>query len=200
MTCPETVCVSRWVRARQKKRGLARVQYLRFARFFVILATHGQSPFFADEAGGIKDIRETPITFHGYSIGCRHGWGDTKWHPSVRIASDTYRRLRRRFEAMAVRCAPVHLRAAFRRLPFEPWAPVRRQLWGLAHAVNRHRKQAGLEPVPDFGLLQRQRPIRPFRDLAPGEGEAGLSGQPLLVGGAPAVATGPEPVPAVDLP
>jgi hypothetical protein len=50
------------------------------------------------------------------------------------------------------------------------------------NGANRRRKQAGLEPVPDFGLRLRQRPIRPFEDFAPGEGEAGLNGQIRQVG------------------
>ena len=47
------------------------MQYLRYDRVFVILATHGKQHFFQDEP--FHDIREDPITFHGYSIGCGKG-------------------------------------------------------------------------------------------------------------------------------
>ena len=138
------------------------ISYLRFRRFFVIIATRGQHRFFADEAKSIKDIRETPLTFHGYSIGYRRGWADAKWHPSVRIAAERYGRLKRRFEAIAVRRSVEQLRREFQRLPFEPWAPVRHQLWSLVRLVNRRRKAASLEPLPFAGLKLRRRSLRSF--------------------------------------
>lgn len=49
--------VSKWTRARRKKDGLANVHYLRYGRFFVLLATHGEHPFFEAEAKQIQDIR-----------------------------------------------------------------------------------------------------------------------------------------------
>ena len=35
--------VSKWVRARRKRQGLANVHYLRYGTFFVIIASHGRS-------------------------------------------------------------------------------------------------------------------------------------------------------------
>ena len=49
--------LSRQQRARRKQQGLANLHYVRFERFFVILATHGQHPFFAAEAA--KPIMQT---------------------------------------------------------------------------------------------------------------------------------------------
>src|SRR4051812_19924295 len=74
---------SKWVRARRKRKGLANVQYLRYGRFFVLIATGGRHRFFEDEARAIKDIRQMPLRFGGYSVGCRLGRG--RYHPSVRI-------------------------------------------------------------------------------------------------------------------
>ena len=54
------VAVSKWTRCRNKKAGLASVQYLRHGRSFVLLATHGQHPFFVQEPG-FRDIREKPV-------------------------------------------------------------------------------------------------------------------------------------------
>ena len=36
------ISVSKWVRARRKRSGLANVQYLRYGDFFVIIANHGE--------------------------------------------------------------------------------------------------------------------------------------------------------------
>ena len=51
------IAISKWTRTRRKRAGQANVQYLRYDRFFVILATHGTHPFFAAEAGRLRDIR-----------------------------------------------------------------------------------------------------------------------------------------------
>jgi hypothetical protein len=48
--------ISKWTRARRKRSGTASVQYLRFRRFFVLLATHGKHRFFTDEAPNILDF------------------------------------------------------------------------------------------------------------------------------------------------
>jgi hypothetical protein len=53
--------ISKWVRARRRRLGIASVQYLRFGREFIILATHGEHRFFKDEVGSIHDIRRSPL-------------------------------------------------------------------------------------------------------------------------------------------
>ncbi len=50
--------LSKWARARRKRVGLASLQYLRFGRFFVLLATHGTHAFFEEEAPSIRDARQ----------------------------------------------------------------------------------------------------------------------------------------------
>ena len=65
--------ISRQSRARRKQRGLANMHYLRHARFFVLLATHGLHPFFEYEAKTIRDVRRIPIKFSGYSIAYKRG-------------------------------------------------------------------------------------------------------------------------------
>src|SRR5580658_8259322 len=44
------IAVSKWTRSRRKREGHAGVHYLRYQRFFVIIANHGVHPFFAAEA------------------------------------------------------------------------------------------------------------------------------------------------------
>ncbi len=152
---------SKWTRARQRKQGRASVQYLRFGRWFVLVATHGEHPFFAAEGKEIRDFRRQPWHFLGYALGCRKG-RDGAWHASVRIARECFGELKQRFAALAVQRSVEELRHEFRRIEFEPYAPVRDQLRILFRAVNRRRQAAGLEPVPGEALRRRRIPVRPF--------------------------------------
>lgn len=147
---------SKTKRNRRKRAGLANVLYARFGRFFVVAATHGESPFFVEEEKRLRDARETPIKFAGYSIGYRRGQG--KWHPSVRIELDKYRELKAHFLEIAPNWSPESLAAEFRRRAnFEPYAPVRAQLFSILRGVNRVRKVAGREPVEGVPFRLRRR-------------------------------------------
>ena len=156
------IAISKWTRCRRKRAGLANVQYLRYGRFWTLLATHGEHPFFAAEAGQIRDIRNQPLHFAGYAIGCRRGQTDGAYHASVRIDRDQFRALKASFGAMAVHNTAAELGRRLRALGFEPYAPVRGQLWALCRTVNRRRKAAGLEPVSYDVLRGRRRPVKPF--------------------------------------
>lgn len=154
--------VSKWARRRRWKRGQAKVQYLRHGEFFVLLATHGQHPFFAAEGKQVKDIRKAPIYFMGYAIGARLARSGTTWHASVRIDRTAFRERKAYFQSIAVFHSVEDLAAALRRIEYEPYAPVRDQLRQILRAVNRRRKAAGLELVPVAAIARRRRPVRPF--------------------------------------
>ena len=154
--------LSRWARCRRRKQGQASVQYLRYARFFVIVATHGEHPFFGAEAGALRDIRLRPIYFKGYSIGCRQARGGGDPHASVRLDRSVCQGLKQRFAAAALTRPLAELVREFQGLPYEPYAPVRDQLRTLLRAVNRQRRAAGLEPVPVDVLRRRRAPVQPF--------------------------------------
>jgi hypothetical protein len=154
--------ISKWSRARRKQEGLANVHYLRFGPFFVLIANHGEQPFFAAEASQLRDIRVSPIYFMGYSVGCRQSCHNGCFHVSVRIAQESYRDLKARFEQAAVHRSVEELCQALYAIPFEPYAPVRDQLRCLVRAVNRRRKEGGLELVPMSALRQLRRPVKPF--------------------------------------
>src|SRR5436190_6860625 len=64
---------SRSSRARRKAVGIANVHYLRYERFFVLLATHGHHPFYDHEEDNIRDARKVPVKFMGYSISVKKG-------------------------------------------------------------------------------------------------------------------------------
>lgn len=147
---------SKTKRNRRKRAGLANVLYARLGRFFVLAATHGESPFFTEEGKRVRDARETPIKFAGYSIGYRRGQGT--WHPSVRIELDRYRELKAHFLEVAPHWSPETLAAEFRRrADFEPYAPVRAQLFSILRGVNRARIAAGREPVAGVPFRCRRR-------------------------------------------
>jgi hypothetical protein len=82
----------------------------------VLLATRGRHPFFEQEHRFIRDAREVPIKFGGYSIGYRSG------HPHVRIEQWRYLELKAYFADLAVHRAKDGLETEFRR-PFEPPTP-----------------------------------------------------------------------------
>lgn len=157
--------LSRWSRARRRRQGEAGVQYLRYRRFFVLIATAGKHSFFEHEPD-FRDIRERPIYFAGYSIGCRPGH-DGVLHASVRLADGTVQCLRHRLNRAALAPDAAKAGSAFRALRFAPYAPVCRQLLKLLWWVNGRRRTAGLEFVPFAALNLRRRPVSPFAPPTP---------------------------------
>lgn len=154
--------MSRAARARRKLAGLANAQYIRFRHFFVICATDpvGGHPFFEAHpprvVGGkavpqIRNIKTEPIAFGGYSIGYHRGI-DRKWHVSVRVHPERYRDLKAMLVDLATKRSVENLVEVFRKIPFEPYAPVRRQLLNLLRAVNRERAVKGWEAVTQAKL------------------------------------------------
>jgi hypothetical protein len=154
--------LSRWTRYRRQLLGLANVHYLRYQRFFVLVATAGRHRFYEVEGPRVLDIRRVPIKFHGYSIGFRQCRGGGSWHASVRIEEGEYCTLKAYFRAIAHRRSVEELTAELRRVRYEPYAPVRSQLLSVLRAVNRERFARRLEPVPDSALRLFRSPVRPF--------------------------------------
>jgi hypothetical protein len=147
---------SKWDRARRKRAGLANMQYIRHERFFLLLATSGPHSFFVEEGSNVQDARRVPIRFAGYSISYRGG------HPSVRIAREVYSTLKAYLLEQATRSSADALGRTLSGVPFERYAPVRRQLLNLVRAINRQRKTAGLSEIPVDCLRLRRRVVRPF--------------------------------------
>ncbi len=153
--------VSRQERVRRKRSGLANLGFLRFGRFFVLLATHGEHAFFEAERERIRDFRRQPLLFAGYSVSLRRDGsakvegGVPRLRGSVRIAPAEYRVLKHELLGRALE-GVRELGGRLARVPFEPYAPVRRQLLNLLRAVNRARGKAGMEAVP-VGTLRLSR-------------------------------------------
>jgi hypothetical protein len=156
------IAISKWTRVRRKRAGLASVQYIRYRRFFLLLATHGSHRFFADEAQNIRDARREPISFGGYAVSVREG------RPHVRIAREEYLRIKAYLLEVACCRSAERLHAELASLPFEPYAPVRSQMLALLRAVNRRRAEAGLQPISRYSLRLKRRICRPFEPVPNG--------------------------------
>jgi hypothetical protein len=155
-------------RAARKRKGLANLQYLRFGRFFLLLSTYGEHRFFAEEAA-IRDARRQPIAFAGYSISHRVG------KSCVRIEPNEYRELKRRMLQVAGELPVGILEREFRRLPFEPYAPVRKQLLAIYRAVNGRRAETGLSRIAIGCVRMKRRIYRPFAPWEEREGRDGVN-------------------------
>lgn len=165
------IAVSESTRARRKKCGLANLQYLRYDRFFVVLATKGQHRFFTDEGEQVRDIRRVPLKFAGYSISYRRGGRlrggqiDPRWHAHVKIERRQQLELAAHLGELARRRAPDSVAKALYTLPVEPYAPVRRQLLLLWRSVNRQRRDLGYPPLPIEVVPLRRRIVLPFSTI-----------------------------------
>jgi hypothetical protein len=153
------VSIGKTARSRRKTAGLANIQYLRYRRAFVLLATSGKHSFFEEERTLIRDVREVPIKFGGYAVSYRAG------HPHVRIEQRRYLELKAYFGDLATHRSAEKLEAEFRRLPFEPYAPVRGQVFGILREVNRRRQTARFELVSQACLRTRRRILSPFETV-----------------------------------
>ena len=78
--------ISESTRWRRKKLGKANMQYLRYGRDFVLMATKGRHQFYDLEANSIRWAGKYSMKFHGYSISyrpggrTRSGENDPRWH------------------------------------------------------------------------------------------------------------------------
>jgi len=168
------IAISRSARARRKRAGLANLHYLRHERFFVLLATHGQHPFYDEEMKRMRDLRRQPLVYAGYSISYKRGGyhrrsgigqpaqRDDRWHSRVQIARQSYCDWRAYFIDVATKQPAGQLANELRRLPYEPYAPVRQQLLNLLRLINHARRTAGMELVSADTLRYRRRIVRPF--------------------------------------
>ena len=169
--------ISRQSRARRKAVGIANLHYLRYERRFLLLATHGNHPFFDDEARSIRDVRHCPIKVAGYAVSVKPGGYLRKSSPNcptvkdwksrvhVQIHQPRYQELKAYFLDLARRRSMGHIANEFGRLPYEPYAPVRQQLLNILRLVNRLRRYAGRELISPRVLRFRRQIVRPFESI-----------------------------------
>jgi hypothetical protein len=134
------IAVSVKQRVRLKREGVARLQYLRLGRLFILVATHGSHPnFFASEQ--VRHFKTHPFKAWSHSISFRGG------HPHIRIPPDAYRIAKQYFAQNATSKSLKWWERKIQRFPWEPWAPIRRQAFNLIRMVNKLRKAARLKPI-----------------------------------------------------
>ena len=64
----------KWTRERRRQHGEANFRYLRLDNWFIVLATEGTATrFWKEDRHRIRDVRNIPIRFKGYSISFRQG-------------------------------------------------------------------------------------------------------------------------------
>lgn len=175
--------VSRATRSRRKLAGNSNLHYIRHERLFVLLATHGKHSFFAEEQACLRDVREIPIQYGGYSISYRQGGRtrdgrpDPKWHSHVEISREPYKDLEAYYLEMAQHRNAELMAREFYQFPFEPYAPIRRQMLKLLRKANRVRKRAGFAILPPDVLPMRRRVVKPFRTvLTPAQESGSIEG------------------------
>ncbi|MEX2187607.1 MAG: hypothetical protein WD875_12465 [Pirellulales bacterium] len=134
---------------------MANVHYLRHERFFVLLASGGRHRLFEDEGNVVRDLPKMPLKFRDYSISYRPGGRtmagavDHKWHSHVQIAPQAYKGERAYFLELALRKSVEQLVLEFRRVSYEPYAPIRRQLLNiLRDSAGRQRETKDGRPRP----------------------------------------------------
>lgn len=150
------ICLSKYQRCRRKHLGIANVQYLRYRNTFILLATSGVHPIFEGEQRNLQDARQKPIEILGYSVSYRDG------HARVKIAQKNYLEISAYFLENSVHWSAERLAKELKSLPFEPYSPVRKQLFQLWKAVNEKRHLACFTSLPFSCLRQKRRIYRPF--------------------------------------
>lgn len=136
--CAYNLTACRTKRMRMKRRGEARVQYLRFRHSFVLLATQGTHAEF--ERLRSYDMRNAPLHFRGYSIGFR---GPIV---SVQVAQKVWARVEWQIGTLTFEKTSV-LEEAIATLPYYHFPDVICQKQRLLNQINKRRKQAGLRPA-----------------------------------------------------
>lgn len=152
----------KWDRARRRLGDQAGMHYLRYRRFFVLLATHGRHRFFEEHEKNICDIRRTALRVRGYSIRYTHSDIEKRWKVFVRLDKATYRSLRAHLLELATRPSyrdTARLAGEFQALQFQGYGPVRGQVLAIIKAANRRRRRAGYGQLPT-DLVPRMRPVR----------------------------------------
>lgn len=170
----------------RKRRGVLNVAYLRYGRHWIMLATAGRHEETKEgwldwrvcESGNIRNCRRgQPIHAFGYSISSVRGGAvlrrdmrdpdgppERDFHHRVRvqISRSAFGRLRRCFLSHALTRDEDWFAERFWHIPFEPYAPVRKQLLRLLMQVNKRRKRAGLSKLSPEIIRYHRKPVKVF--------------------------------------
>lgn len=168
------VAKSEGARRWRKSQGLGNVQYVRFEHHWILLATHGDHSIREGEGDHLKDVRRAPIRIGDYAIYVKRGnflkrcandeeaKPDGRWRVRVVIAREPYRELCAYFLSIACHRRADVLAEELFSLPFEPYAPVRKQLLKLLRLINAKRQAAGYSKIPPTCLRLRRLIVSSF--------------------------------------
>ncbi|MEX2171068.1 MAG: hypothetical protein WD851_17245 [Pirellulales bacterium] len=158
----------------RKSQGLGNVQYVRFQRSWILLATHGDHAIREGESENLKDVRRAPLRVGNYAVYVKRGnflkrftddeetTPDGKWRVRVLIAREPYRELCAYFLSIACHRRAEALAEELYSLPYEPYAPVRKQLLKLLRLINSKRQAAGYSKIPPTCLRFKRAIVRSF--------------------------------------
>lgn len=152
----------RWRRERRNLKDAAGVHVLLHGRVFVVLLTKGRHDAFYETYGfrtvkakngkkvrvqvRVPDMRNTGLKVFGYAIRL-----DARQKKvNVRLDEETRRKVTSNMLARATwDCYrdPQRLEREFRRLPYQPYGPVYRELKLLVEKVNKRRRARGFRPI-----------------------------------------------------
>src|SRR5207245_637365 len=89
-----------------------------------------------------------------------------KMRVRVQIGRERYRELCAYVLSIACHRSTEDLARELWNVPFEPYAPVRRQLLNLLRLINTKRQSAGHSKVPRTVLRYRREIVRPFQETS----------------------------------
>jgi hypothetical protein len=158
------IAVNKWERYRRRRRQQECVHYIRFGRTFLLLAIPGSHSLFFEEEP-VRDIKEEPIVVKPYEIRL---W---KGRANVRLDGDVFKELRRELLRRASWRRVEELCETFRSLPFEPYAGVRFQLFGLLDEIRRKRGCVGSPGLLNASVPFKRSCVRPFDAAGLGDGK-----------------------------
>ncbi|MDZ4849963.1 MAG: hypothetical protein SGI77_11815 [Pirellulaceae bacterium] len=133
---------------------------MRLGRVWILCATHGKHRFFDEEGNAIRDVRKAPIHIGDYTLAVKQGGflkkepeadapvADGKMRVRVQIAREKFQEYRGYFVEQACHRSSERLSKELYCLPFEPYAPVRRQLLTLLRLINERRQAAAFTKLP----------------------------------------------------
>lgn len=171
------VAKSEGARRWRKSQGLGNVQYVRFKRLWMLLATHGDHAIREGEGTNLKDVRRIPMRIGDYSIYVKRGdylkkrspeqaaAPDGRWRVRVLIAREPYRELCAYFLSIACHRRAEAVAEELFSLPYVPYAPVRKQLLKLLRLINAKRQAAGYAKIPPTCLRFKREIVRAFEPI-----------------------------------
>jgi hypothetical protein len=127
---------------RRRKANIATVKYIRHENLCVLLATHGKGQFFQVE-GEIKDAREVPFSYGGYSVSVNRESGKV----SVRIHREAMKTLKSFVMEHGHKMPLDYWQSWIRNIPFLPFAGVRDGVFSLLKLLNKNRQSFKKAPL-----------------------------------------------------